>query len=117
YIVGGMTPFDAMNHAMTTVATAGFSTHDASFGYFENSFIHWTGTIFMISGAVPLALYVQTLRGSNEKIWNDPQVRGFISLLAGVSVLLALWLAARGDYGFFEALTHTAFNVTSIVTT
>lgn len=117
YIVGGMTPFDAMNHAMTTVATAGFSTHDASFGYFENSFIHWTGTIFMISGAVPLALYVQTLRGSNEKIWNDPQVRGFISLLAGASVLLALWLAARGDYGFFEALTHTAFNVTSIVTT
>lgn len=117
YIVGGMTPFDAMNHAMTTVATAGFSTHDASFAYFDNAFIHWTAIIFMISGAVPLALYVQTLRGVGETLWDDPQVRGFIALLAGVSVLMALWLAARGDYGFFEALTLTAFNVTSIVTT
>ncbi|WP_421860460.1 TrkH family potassium uptake protein [Parvibaculum sp.] len=117
YIVGGMTPFDALNHAMTTVATAGFSTHDASFGYFDNPFIHWTGTVFMISGALPLALYVQTLRGSGETLWTDPQVKSFVTMLAGVSIVMALWLAARGDYGFFEALTLTAFNVTSIVTT
>lgn len=117
YIVGGMTPFDAMNHAMSTISTGGYSTHDASFGYFDSPFIHWTGVIFMISGALPLALYVQTLRGVGETLWDDPQVRAFVAMLAGVSVLMALWLAARGDYGFFEALTLTAFNVTSIVTT
>lgn len=117
YVVGGMTPFDALNHAMATISTGGYSTHDASFGYFDNPFIHWSGTIFMISGALPLALYVQTLRGAGEMFWNDPQVKSFVTMLAGVSVVMALWLAARGDYGFFEALTLTAFNVTSIVTT
>ena len=60
---------------------------------------------------------MQTLRGTGETLWGDPQVRAFVTMLAVVSVLLALWLAARGDYGFFEALTLTAFNVTSIVTT
>jgi trk system potassium uptake protein TrkH len=117
YIVGGMTPFDAMNHAMSTISTGGYSTHDASFGYFDNAFIHWAAIIFMISGALPLALYVQTLRGVGETLWDDPQVRSFVAMLASVSVVMALWLAARGDYGFFEALTLTAFNVTSIVTT
>lgn len=117
YIVGGMTAFDALNHAMTTISTGGYSTHDASFGYFSNPFVHWASIIFMISGALPLALYVQTLRGTGETLWGDPQVRAFIATLAFVSIVLALWLAARGDYGFFEALTLTAFNVTSIVTT
>ncbi|MDZ4382041.1 MAG: TrkH family potassium uptake protein [Parvibaculum sp.] len=117
YILGGMTAFDALNHAMSTISTGGYSTHDASFGYFSNPFIHWASIIFMISGALPLALYVQTMRGAGETLWNDPQVKGFIAMLVGVSVVMALWLAARGDYGFFEALTLTAFNVTSIVTT
>ena len=117
YIVGGMTAFDALNHAMTTISTGGYSTHDASFGYFESPFVHWASVIFMISGALPLALYVQTLRGTGETLWNDQQVQGFVTMLVGVSVVMALWLTARGDYGFFEALTLTAFNVTSIVTT
>lgn len=117
YIVGGMTAFDALNHAMTTISTGGYSTHDASFGYFGGEFVQWAAVIFMISGALPLVLYVQTLRGTGETLWGDPQVRAFITMLAGVSIIMALWLAARGDYGFFEALRLTAFNVTSIVTT
>ncbi|MEQ8267093.1 MAG: TrkH family potassium uptake protein [Parvibaculum sp.] len=117
YIVGGMTAFDALNHAMTTISTGGYSTHDASFGYFDSSLIHWSSILFMISGALPLVLYVQTLRGTGETLWGDPQVRGFLTLVASTSVLMALWLAARGDYGFFEALTLTAFNIVSVVTT
>lgn len=117
YILGGMTAFDALNHAMATVSTAGYSTHDASFGYFDSAFIDWTAVIFMMSGALPLVLYVHTLRGTGETLWHDPQVRGLVTLIAAVSIVMALWLAARGDYGFFEALRYTAFNVTSIVTT
>lgn len=117
YVLGGMTPFDALNHAMTTVSTGGYSTHDASFGYFDNAFIHWTAVIFMISGALPLALYVQTLRGTGETLWSDPQVRGFLTLLGVVSLLMALWLLVKGNHGIFDALTLAAFNVTSIVST
>jgi trk system potassium uptake protein TrkH len=99
------------------VKTGGSSTHDASFGYFDNPFVHWAAVIFMISGALPLALYVQTLRGTGEALWNDPQVRGFLVLLAGISLIMALWLVARGDYSLFDALTLAAFNVTSVITT
>jgi len=116
YVLGGMTPFDALNHAMTTVSTGGSSTHDASFGHFDNPFVHWAAVIFMISGALPLALYVQTLRGTGEALGNDPQVRGFLVLLAGISLIMALWLVARGDYSLFDALTLAAFNVTSVIT-
>ncbi|MDP1625745.1 TrkH family potassium uptake protein [Parvibaculum sp.] len=117
YILGGMTAFDALNHAMTTISTGGYSTHDASFGYFDSSFIHWAAIVFMISGALPLVLYVQTLRGTGETLWRDPQVRAFLTLIAAVSVTMSLWLAARGDYGFFEALRLVTFNVASVVTT
>ena len=117
YMLAGMAPFDALNHAMTTVATAGYSTHDASFGHFDSALIDWIAILFMISGAVPLVLYIHTARGTGETLWGDPQVRGFVTLLAVVSVVMALWLAARGDYSFFTALRYTTFNVTSIVTT
>lgn len=117
YMAAGMMPFDALNHAMTTVATAGYSTHDASFAHFDSATIEWIAVVFMISGAVPLVLYVHTARGTGETLWNDPQVRTFLAILAVASILMALWLAARGDYSFFTALRYTAFNVTSIVTT
>lgn len=117
YVVGGMTAFDALNHAMSTISTGGYSTHDSSFGYFDNAFIDWVAVIFMISGALPLVLYVHTLRGTGETLWRDPQVRAFLTLIAGVSVTMAIWLAARGDYSFFEALRYTTFNVVSVVTT
>lgn len=117
YIVAGMSTFDALNHAMTTVATGGYSTHDASFGYFNSALMDWIAIVFMISGALPLVLYVQTLRGTGETLWTDTQVRAVVVFIAAVSIIMALWLAARGDYGFFDALRYASFSVVSIITT
>lgn len=117
YSAFGMSTFDAIIHAMTTLSTGGFSTHDESFVYFKDFRLHWTGTVFMIAGALPFILYIKSLRGHVSAMITDQQVRGFIGFLCITSVLMALWLMEKKDIGFLEALTLTSFNITSVVTT
>ena len=117
YMFFGMTAFDAVTHAMSTLSTGGFSTHDASFAYFKEPALHWTATIFMIAGAIPFYLYVKSVRGGLHHLVTDEQVRGFLVLLAATSLALTYWLITHRDIGFFEALTLTSFNITSVVTT
>lgn len=113
----GMTPFDAICHAFPTIATGGFSTHDSSFGFFQSPALEWAGTFFMMAGALPFVVIIKALRGSPQSLLTDAQVRGFVSFLFSVSVILALWLVATRSTPFFEAFRLAAFNVTSIVTT
>lgn len=118
YLLLGMTPFDALNHAMATVCTGGMSTHDMSFGYFESDALHWAAIVFMIAGAIPFMAYLRIVgRGTlRERI--EPQIPVLIGIIAGVAALLAIYLLATGaftDVG--EAVTRATFNVVSIVTT
>lgn len=117
YIVFGMSTFDAVVHAMTTLSTGGYSTHDASFGYFQDLRLHWVATIFMVLGASPFVLYLRAIRGRRAALLLDQQVRVFIGFLAISSILMALWLMAQREIDFGRALTLTAFNITSVVTT
>lgn len=117
YGAAGMTAFQAVNHAMTTISTGGYATSDLSMGYFSSPTIHWLATLFMLSGALPFVLYIQALRGRPLVLVNDGQVQALIGLLVMFTVALALWLAARTDLEFLVALRLAAFNVTSVVTT
>ncbi|WP_193182228.1 TrkH family potassium uptake protein [Nisaea sediminum] len=113
----GMTGFDAVCHAMATISTGGFSTHDASFGYFEGAAMQWAGTIFMLSGAVPFFLYIKVARGNRLAMFRDSQVTTLVGFLCIVSLAAGIWLHQRSEASLFEAITLTFFNVTSIVTT
>ncbi|MCZ4282890.1 TrkH family potassium uptake protein [Kiloniella laminariae] len=113
----GMNLFDAINHAMTTVSTGGFSTHDASFGYFKNPSSHWIASLFMTLGALPFSLYIRSLTKNHAALYYDSQVRSFILLLLGVSLVLALWLEQEQGISFITALQMVTFNVVSVVTT
>lgn len=117
YWIAGMSAFDALNHALTTIPTGGFSTHDASFGFFEPPILHWLGTIFMISGAVPFTLYVAMATGRPKALLKDSQVRLFLGIALGATLLLTMNLMAIRGFGFEEALRLSAFNVVSVVTT
>lgn len=117
YLAFGMTPFDAICHAMTTVATAGFSTHDQSFGYFTSPALQWTGVVFMVLGALPFVIFIRTLRGEPQALYRDAQVRGYLFLLLVVTLIVTFWLMANQNAPFFEALRKAAFNVVSITTT
>lgn len=117
YYILGMNGFDAITHAMTTLSTGGYSTHDSSFGYFKNYSLHWAGIILMICGAIPFFLFVKMTLGNFRAIISDQQVKGFVLFLFISSALMAFWLIEKRDIDFFEAITLTTFNITSVVTT
>ncbi|CTQ59074.1 trk system potassium uptake protein TrkH [Labrenzia sp. EL_208] len=116
YLATGMELFDAFNHALTTIATGGFSTHDQSFGYFKNPASGWVAVLFMIVGAMPFVLLIQALRGRPLQLWRDPQVRALLGFLALVSLTLTVYLGINMRFPFEEALLRSTFNVVSIVT-
>lgn len=117
YSVLGMTGFDAVCHALTTVSTGGFSTHDASFSFFSSPALQWTAILFMVLGALPFVAMIKVAGGHSAEFWRDAQVRGFVGFLAGVSVVLAIWLVETRGIDFADALLLASFNVVSITTT
>jgi trk system potassium uptake protein TrkH len=117
YWLAGMSGFDAVNHAMTTIATGGYSTHDASMGHFREPSIHWIGTLFMLAGALPFTTYIRTVQGRDMPIWRDSQVRAYVFILAGVIVATGLWIWRAFQMPFEAAMRHAAFNIVSVATT
>ncbi|MEX0644177.1 MAG: TrkH family potassium uptake protein [Parvularculaceae bacterium] len=113
----GMTAFDAVIHAMTTISTAGFANYDASFGYFESPAIEWAAVVFMIAGALPFVAYIRTLRGRLFAVFNDVQARGLAIVIFTAVFAVALTHSLVNDVAFAEALRLSAFNLTSIITT
>ncbi|MCB1885016.1 MAG: TrkH family potassium uptake protein [Geminicoccaceae bacterium] len=117
YYLAGMDAFDAVNHAMTTLATGGYSTHDASMGYFKSPAIHWIGTLFMASAALPFTRYVAVVNGRPGLFFGDEQIRLFVAFCLAVAGILTLWLVAAKGWPALDALRSCLFNVVSVVTT
>ncbi|MCW2308163.1 TrkH family potassium uptake protein [Rhodobium gokarnense] len=117
YRASEMTWFDAINHAMTTLSTGGFSTHDASFGYFTEPATAWFAVLFMFLGGVPFTLIIQAVRGRPLALWRDPQVITLFRFLVIVSLFGALFLVFTHRFELLDALLMAAFNFTSVVTT
>ena len=115
--LAGMTPFEAVNHAMSLISTGGFSTSDSSLGHWEQPAIHWVAVVIMILGSLPFTLYVATCRGNRRALIKDHQVRGFIGFLLVTSLAVGTWLYLHSDYGWWDAFRIVAVNVTSVVTT
>ena len=117
YWMLGMTPFDALNHAFATLCTGGFSTHDLSFMFFDSAAIEWAATIFMALGAMPFLAFLRFVRSGTLRERIDPQAKTFVISLAVMTVIFAAWLHVAKDVELGPALTKSAFNITSIVTT
>lgn len=115
--IAGMPTFDAINHAMTTVSTGGYSTSDHSIGRFDSAVIDYVTAFFMFVSALPFLLYVQLLRGRPFLFWQDDQVRTFTGLVAIFIVTISAWLWLAGGVDFQTALRLGTFNTISIITT
>jgi len=117
YMLTGMGPFDAINHAFTTLSTGGYSTSDGSMNHFSNG-AHWVATLFMFLGGLPFLLFVASLRKrSPEVLLKDAQVQGFFILFIAASLIVAVWLNVHNDYPMLDALRIAMFNIVSVVTT
>ncbi|MEM6636588.1 MAG: TrkH family potassium uptake protein [Pseudomonadota bacterium] len=114
YAICGMSAFDAIVHAMTTVATGGFANYDESFAVFPTS-VEYAAILFMILSALPFVRYIQLISGTSKPLFVDAQVRTF--LLLALSVASLMTLARLSDGVLIEpALRTAAFNAVSILT-
>lgn len=117
YRLAGMQGFDAVNHAMTTISTGGYSTSDGSMGHFSNG-AHWNAIIFMFLGGLPFLLFIRAFKRRNVlHLLNDAQVLGFIKLVLFCTVTLTTYLTLSGQFSLADAIRLTLFNIVSIVTT
>jgi trk system potassium uptake protein TrkH len=116
YWIAGMPSFDAIAHAMTTVATGGFSTADTSVGSFNNPAIEWIAVIFMLSGALPFVLYIQAVRGNLAPLLRDSQVRTFLGIILTMVVLLITWQVVMDREALGPAIRLVTFNLISVMT-
>jgi trk system potassium uptake protein len=145
YRLAGMNWFDAIGHAFSTIATAGFSTHDASFAHFDSALIEWLAALFMFLGATSFALHfyamrrmtpdlkLQVVQGRVHLAWphrrkasftgalagyaSDPEFRAFMLIQALLILGVASYLAAVGHHTPGESLTKAVFQSVSIGTT
>ncbi|EIC20821.1 TrkH family potassium uptake protein [Thiorhodovibrio frisius] len=118
YWAAGMTLFDAVGHAFATVATGGFSTHDASIGWFNSPLIESIAIVFMLAGGVNFAVHFVAWNRRNPLVYpRDPEARVYGGLFLGGSLFVALSLLWTQAYpGFAESLRYGAFQVASILT-
>lgn len=117
YFVLGMSWFDAINHAMTTIPTAGFSTHDKSFGYFENPAILYAASFYMFMSSLPFVLFVKLMYQGRFDFWRDEQVRALLVIVSVVVGAMTLWLWTVSDYSLEFSFRHSLFNLISVIST
>lgn len=117
YWLAGMDFFNAVNHAMATVATGGFSTSDDSFAQFDSLLLHWIAIVFMLAGAFPFVLFVRILINRRFIVLEDTQVRGLLLIVMIMTLVLTAQLIITEQMDPFRALTMAGFNLVSIVTT
>ncbi len=112
----GMPGAHALAHAMTTIATGGYSTSDASLGNWARPAIQYTAVVFMLLSSLPFALYLQALGGKPSLLIRDHQVRGFfmaIALLVGALILHQVLTGVDTGESAFRA---AVFNGVSVMT-
>ena len=116
YWIFGMTIFDSISHAMTTIATGGFSTHNDSIGFFKSSNIEMVASIFIILGSIPFISYLKFTQGNKKVFFQDVQIRGLIYLLLISIIIMFLYLLLINDESsLFDKIRISSFNVISIL--
>ncbi|CAN5268558.1 TrkH family potassium uptake protein [soil metagenome] len=115
YLLGGMSIFDAVNHALTTLPTGGFSTRNASMGAFS-PYIQWVTIVFMYLAGVSFTLHYRTLGRGPAVYWRDTEWRLYTGIiLVGTAVVAFLIRGQQIPLG--QLIRDSTFQVVSIVTT
>jgi trk system potassium uptake protein TrkH len=118
YWFAGMGVFDAIGHSFSTVAIGGFSTHDASIGYFDSVWVEAVAVVFMLLGGVNFGLHFVAFRRWSLRIYSaDAEFKMYIRVLSLVSLVCVAYLFISGTDDLASALRHGVFHAVSIGTT
>ncbi len=115
--LGGMNYFDSLCHTFTTMPTGGFSTKNASIGYFQSPYIETVIAVFMILAGINFSLHFLLLSGKISSFYKDSEVRFYFFLLTGLiaCITLDVWKTVYPDLS--DAFRYAFFQVASIMTT
>jgi trk system potassium uptake protein TrkH len=114
YMIFGMTPFEAINHAMTTVSTGGYSTSDSSMGHFGTIPMLAASTVFMFIGGLPFLFLIRLSIGAFER---DIQINYYVATILFATILILGCRVLNGASPDLGDLVVVMFNVVSVVTT
>jgi trk system potassium uptake protein TrkH len=112
----GMDWFDALNHAFSTISTGGFSTKNASLGYWSNDGIIWTTTIFMILSGVNFLAHIK-LFNQDSSGYKSEEVRWYFTIFLLLSFALSYYHYEVAHDSFTHSLKHSFFTIASVITT
>lgn len=116
--IAGMSAFDALNHAFSTVSTGGFSTRNLSIGYFQSDLINILVTFFMAISALHFGLMYAVFAMRSLKPMNNPVVKYYFSSMCIMSLIVMLTLIQHGGYDSWgRALVDSSFTVVSYMST
>jgi len=112
----GMGGFDALAHAMTSIATGGYGNYDTSFGHWTAPGIHYVAAAAMVAGSLPFVQYLRAVRGDVLALARDRQIQWFFGILAAAVAIAALFVWDNGILPWNDAIRHGLFNAVSIMT-
>lgn len=116
--IGGMSVFDAFNHALTTLATGGFSTHTGGIGYYNSTFIYIVVGIFGFFAATNFALFFDLITGNFTSVFKDEEFRSFLRIVAASTILIAVSLKISAeDNNVLNDLGAAFFQVVNTIST
>ena len=116
-MLGGMSFFDAINHSLTTMATGGYSTKQASVGYFDSAYIQYVIIAFMFIAGTNFTLSYAMLTGRISKVFKDEEFRFYSLVILLFSVVIAVGVVVTSQMGIEQAFRDSLFTVVSIITT
>ena len=115
--IGGMTLFDAINHAFSTISTGGFSTMNDSLGHWrDNYFILWVTTIFMFLSGINFLAHLRAINKDFSGYLGE-EVKWYFIIFLTLSIFLSIVHYSIGKDNIFHSLTHSFFTISSILTT
>ena len=116
-MLGGMTFYDALCHAFTTMPTGGFSTKNASIAHFDSVYIDTVIFVFMVLAGVNFSLHYQALKGRPLAFWRDAECRFYLGAVLVLTLVVSFNVYGEIYRSIGQALRYGAFQVASIVTT
>lgn len=116
-MLGGMSFFDAINHAFTTMATGGYSTKNASIAAFPSPYIQYVITFFMFVAGTNFTLSYFALHGKFNKVFTNEEFRFYTIIILVYSIFIGLGLFFSHQGGIEKSFRDSLFQVVSIITT
>ncbi len=117
YYLGGMTFFDAVNHALTTMATGGFSTKNASMAFYDSRFIQYTAIVFMFLAGTNFTIIYFGLIGKFKRVWKSDEFKAYATAIIILAIAFVAPIFYYSGQDFEKSFRDGLFQIVSLITT